>query len=295
MQTANECLVCFMGQALKAVKLCTADSSLRRKILCRVGGMLDQFVKEASPPENAAHYYRFIARETGVPDPFAAIKKQSNQYALSLEPDARETIVKDVDPLLTAIKFAIGANVLDSASEKQLDFVSTFAACLQRSLDINDYLTLVRVLHSKPRVLFLADNCGEIVFDKLLVEQLLKLGCRVTVAVRNAPIINDATMVDAIECGLSTICKVITSGDDVPGTLLERCSHEFKNEFHQAECIISKGMGNYECLSEQAGPIFFLFTVKCSSVLRHLTALHPDASLQIGSPVLLANKKTRSC
>ena len=108
-----------------------------------------------------------------------------------------------------------------------------------------------------------------------------------TVAVRHAPIINDATFEDAVGCGLDRLCPVISNGADVPGTPLDVCSEEFRRRFAEADCIISKGMGNFECLSEVQAPLFFLFTVKCSTVLDHLRRRLPEKELRIGSPVLL--------
>lgn len=139
----------------------------------------------------------------------------------------------------------------------------------------------------RPRLLYLADNCGEIVFDKLLIEQLLALGCNLTLAVRRSPIINDATLEDARLCGLDALCPVIDNGADVPGTPLAACSPEFRRAFAQADGIISKGMGNFECLSEVQAPIFFLFIVKCTTVRNHLNHCFPGAGLAIGSSLLL--------
>ena len=112
-----------------------------------------------------------------------------------------------------------------------------------------------------------------------------------TVAVRHAPIINDATLEDAFACGLDRICPVITNGADIPGTSLPGCSEEFRRHFRSADCIISKGMGNFECLSEVRAPLFFLFIVKCTTVLAHLTHRFPEAGLRIGSPLLLRGQQ----
>jgi len=147
------------------------------------------------------------------------------------------------------------------------------ADCLDREFVLDDYPALQQAsAGSAVNVLYLCDNCGEIVFDALLVQQLQQQGCRVTVAVREQPIINDATMADARLCGLDGICPVITNGTGCPGTPLADCSDRFKEHFGTADVIISKGMGNYETLSDEQLPIFFLFTVKCSEVARHVTA-----------------------
>jgi hypothetical protein len=290
MQTGNDCLVCFLRQALATVRRSTTDSEQHWRLTGEVGAMLASFDPCIPPPENAVHYYRLIARRTGVNDPYAFEKQESNSFAMGLETRTRELIQGEPDPLLAAVQFAINANVLDYGSQYRLDREKALASCRQ-PLVVNHYLALQQRIITKPNILYLADNCGEIVFDKLLIELLLAGGCKVTVAVRQSPIINDATLEDAMACGLDSICPVITNGADVPGTPLATCCEEFRQHFRNADCIISKGMGNFECLSEVAAPIFFLFIVKCTTVLAHLAYRFPEAGLRIGSPVLLRGQQ----
>jgi uncharacterized protein with ATP-grasp and redox domains len=289
MQTGNDCLVCFLRQTLATARRSTADPQAQWRLVGEVGAMLAHFDPKISPPENAVQYYRLIAERTGVTDPYAQEKQESNTYALGLEQRTRDLIASETDPLLAAVQFAINANVLDYGSQYRLDREAALASCKQ-PLVINHYPALRRQLARKPTVLYLADNCGEIVFDKLLVELLLAMGCAVTVAVRQSPIINDATLQDALDCGLDRLCPVIANGADVPGTSLGSCSEAFLQHFAGADCIISKGMGNFECLSEIAAPIFFLFTVKCTTVHAHLARRFPESGVQIGSPVLLQGR-----
>lgn len=288
MRTGTDCLACFMQQALNVTKLCTEDPQLQRQLLVDVGAMLGTFPEDSTPPENAAHYYRLIAESTRVADPFAEIKKQSNDFALSLENKIRDIVEQAADPLLAALRFAIGANVLDNGAQKQLDIKATLAQCQQQQFAIDHYSWLRDKLATSRKVLLLADNCGEIVFDKLLVQQLLVMGLEVVVAVRGMPIINDATLEDAKYCGMDNLCRVVANGSDLPGTSLEQCTDEFRDLFAAADCILSKGMGNFECLSDINAPIVFLFTVKCSTVLHHLKGLYSNAPLQVGSPVIVA-------
>jgi uncharacterized protein with ATP-grasp and redox domains len=286
MRTSDDCLVCFLRQALATVRRSSDDPALHWRITAEVGGLLADFDPKLSPPENAVHYYRLIARRTGLADPYAAEKAESNRFALGLEARARELIAAEPEPLLAAIRFAIGANVLDYGAQHLLDREEILASC-HRPLTIDHYPALCDRLAARPRMLYLADNCGEIVFDKLVIEQLLARGCRVTLAVRQQPIINDATLADAAACGLGPLCPVIANGADLPGTALVQCSEEFRRHFHAADLILSKGMGNFECLSETQAPIFFLFVVKCTTVRAHLQSRFPGVDLGIGSPVLL--------
>ncbi len=286
MQTGNDCLICFMRQALGTVRRCTDDHALQWQIVTEVGGMLPGFDPVLPPPENAVHYYRLISKRTGVADPYRLEKQESNGFALDLEQRTRELIGLEEDPLLAAIQFAINANVLDYGAQVLLDRDAALASCRQ-ALTINHYASLRPFIDRQSSILYLADNCGEIVFDKLLIELLQAHGCKVTLAVRQSPIINDATPEDAKSCGLDALCRVIDNGADVPGTPLNSCSDSFRRLFAEAECIISKGMGNFECLSEVQAPIFFLFIVKCTSVRHYLNQCCDGAEVQIGSSVLL--------
>lgn len=286
MQTGNDCLVCFLRQALATVRRCTDDPRQQWQIVTEVGAMLADFDRRLPPPENAVHVYRLIAGRTGVADPYRAEKEESNSFALALEARTRELIARDPDPLRAAIHFAINANVLDDAAQVRLDRDQALASC-RRPLAIDHSAALRRLIDRRPRLLYLADNCGEIVFDKLLIEQLLACGCTVTLAVRRSPIINDATPEDARLCGLDALCPVIDNGADVPGTPLDACSDALRQAFAQADGIISKGMGNFECLSAVRAPLFFLFIIKCTTVRDHLNRCFPGTGLAIGSPLLL--------
>jgi len=272
MQTTLDCLVCFMRQALSAARLSCSSESLQRRVVEEAGRLLSRVDFARTPPENAVALYRMIAELTGRPDPFADLKRQSNDFALGLRDQVRARIETADDPLLAAVRFAICANIIDYAAQHEFDAARTMAGCSKQDFVLDEYGAFRAAVSPgrRPQVLYLADNCGEIVFDGLLVRELQRLGCRVTLAVRGRAIINDATMEDARYCGLTDICSVIGNGTDCPGTPLADCSPEFLEYFRAADMIISKGMGNYETLSDVRAPIFFLFTVKCSPVARHI-------------------------
>ena len=148
--------------------------------------------------------------------------------------------------------------------------------------------------NSSAKVLYLADNCGEIVFDGLLIRELQRQGCEVTLAVRGTPIINDATMEDVKACGMDSLCRVIDNGTGCPGTPLADCSAVFQQAFAGADIILSKGMGNFETLSEVAAPIFFLFMVKCDRVVLHLREMINEKTpgdVKIGDMIFMQQVK----
>ncbi len=283
MQTDLECLVCFVRQALSAARLSTRDPRLQRRVIDETGRMLSRVALERTPPENAVFLYRLIAEITGRQDPFQELKHQSNVFALSLYDSISAQVESAADPLRAAIHFAACGNIIDYAAQHSFDAAESMAECTSRSFLVDDYPTLVEQISGtkRPKILYLADNCGEIVFDSIVIGELQKTGCEVTLAVRGAPIINDATMEDAVFCGLTSVCRVIDNGTGCPGTPLADCSTEFKRCFAEADIILSKGMGNFETLSDVDVPLFFLFTVKCSRVARYVNHLFPGRDLGI--------------
>jgi len=293
MRTSLDCLVCFIRQARSTGVLASRDPLVRRRLIDEAGRFLANVDPEQSPPENAVALYGLFSSILDDPDPFSQVKQESNAFALSLRDEMASRIAEARDPLRAALRVAIGGNIIDYAAQHVFDAEKTMNSCLEEPFILDDYPALQDALAAGKGavdLLYLCDNCGEIVFDALLVQQLQHSGCRVTVAVRERPIINDATMEDAVFCGLDRICPVITNGTSCPGTPLEACSAEFQQHFNDADLIISKGMGNYETLSEVRAPVFFLFTVKCSEVARHVTERKQLASGQlqgVGEMILL--------
>lgn len=292
MQTSLDCLVCFIRQARSTGKLATDDPAAQRLLIDEAGKYLATVDPKRSPPENAVRLYAIMADVLQSADPFARVKQESNTFGLSIRDDMAARIADSPDPLRAAIRVAIGGNIIDYAAQHVFDVEDTMNTCLTREFVLDDYPVLQQALQGDGdhELLYLCDNCGEIVFDGLLIRQLQAQGCRVTAAVREHPIINDATMEDARTCGLDKVCPVITNGTGCPGTPLTDCSEEFQHHFRAADIIISKGMGNYETLSEEKAPIFFLFTVKCSQVARHVSErkqLAPNTLTGTGEMILM--------
>ena len=285
MKTSPQCLPCFHRQAEYAAGLTTSDQRLRAAILDQVAEFLTDLDMNESPPVNAIGLYGIIARLSGNRDPFATLKQQSNNLALRLRPQVEALIHQSDDPLYRAILFAIAGNIIDYGSQQHFDLDDTLRQCLQRRPLINDYESLRHELTRARTILYLADNCGEIVFDGLLIDQLPG---EVTLAVKAGAIINDATLRDAEECGLHQKCRVISNGTVCPGTPQGLCSNEFEELFARADVVISKGQGNFETLSEARRPVFHLLTVKCQVVANHAAEIssHPGL-IPTGATVLM--------
>jgi uncharacterized protein with ATP-grasp and redox domains len=299
MRTTLDCMVCFVQQALSTARLSTNDSELHHKIVKETGRLLSSLDLSLSPPENAVAVYRLVAKLTGVSDPFHELKIESNLFALRIRDQVSERIENAESSLYAAVRYAIAGNIIDYGVQREFDALDVLSKCMEKDLCIDDFELLSKEVNSSKglNILYLADNCGEIVFDGLLVEQLQQRGHIVTLVVRGDQILNDVTMESAVDVGVDNICTVISNGTSCPGTPLESSSAELQKAFHGADLIISKGQGNFETLSGVDRPIYYLLTVKCSVVARHIIALRPIAMDKItgsGEFVLMKTGKSSS-
>ncbi len=272
MKSSLHCLPCFLQQTIKAASLSTDDTKLQKKILDEIALLLPDLDLEKSPPENSIPVYETIARLSGCADPFLALKDKSNLFALDLVEEIRFSIKKSDAPLFTAFLFSIAGNIIDYGSQQSFDAEQAIKECLTTPLAINDYKNLHQDLEQSSHILLLGDNAGEIVFDRLVIEtiQASMPDKEIVYAVKENPIINDALLKDAEDCGITDLCTVISNGTNCPGTPLSTCSQDFQNIFENADLIISKGQGNYETLSEVTAPLYFLLTIKCPIVGSHI-------------------------
>lgn len=280
MKTSVDCLSCFMDQTLRVARISSTDETVHLAAARAVAALLPQMEMSLTPPENAVAVYATIARVAGCADPYLAIKKASNDQALAILPDLLREVQQSEVPLLAAIRLAIAANIIDYGAMRSFDVEAALARARMIPFVIDASRQLFERIGRSPgksKVLYLADNCGEIVYDSLVIRRLVEQGLEVTVAVKAGPIINDALFGDAMACGLNQYARIITNGTVCPGTPLASCSAEFLQAFREADLVLSKGQGNFETLSEAVSEteadIFFLLTVKCPVVGAHLARL----------------------
>ena len=295
MQTTLDCLPCFLRQALYAARLCSPDARVRKRIMAGILSDLSALDFRLSPPENAVSIYKRIAELGGCGDPFAALKKESNRAALQLRPRLEEIITSAADPAATAVKLAMAGNIIDYGAQQTFDVEQAIGNCLAGEPWGGGMAQFLADVQRAERILYLGDNCGELVFDGLFIKQLAGHGKEVVLAVKERPIINDALPADAVACGLDQYCTVIANGTGCPGTPLARCSGNFRKQFFNADLIISKGQGNFETLAGTKGPIYYLLTVKCGVVADHLEHLAGRSATSgkgrpaLGTMVLMKN------
>ncbi|GAT33877.1 hypothetical protein TSACC_22297 [Terrimicrobium sacchariphilum] len=265
MQPALECLPCLVRQAAEAVALSEKRTERRPAILKRILRALAETDWDRSSPAMAQMIHQIVREETGNGDPYRSIKKRMNRAALEGMPVWRELMLKSENARETVIRLAAAGNLLDSAAKTSMqpEDIPRLASLWTRPL-VGDPHDLFRLADRATQILYLADNAGEIVFDRLLIETLPTE--KVTMAVRGGPILNDALMEDAAMAGVLKIASVVSNGSDAPGTILDDCSEEFRTLFATADLIVAKGQGNYETLAEVRAPVVFLFTVKCEII-----------------------------
>jgi hypothetical protein len=277
MKTYLDCFPCMLRQALEAARMANADVEQQRAVLNRVMELLAMVPVDNTPAETGYHVHRIVREMTGVRDPYRLVKEEATSKALPLVPRLREIVAQADDPLEQAVRIAIAGNIIDFAPDKvmnpskdiQFTLKATLERVLHQPLAINDLEALRRALSKAQRVLYLADNAGETVFDRVLIEILEQ---PVIYAVKGGPTLNDATQEDAVVAGLGEVAEIVSTGSDAPGTVLESCSPAFRQLYDQAELIIAKGQANHEALGEGDGRLFFLLQVKCSVLGRELGA-----------------------
>jgi len=291
MKTYLDCIPCFYRQALDAARIAGTDEIKQKQIVDIISRLIPDFPLEASPPEMGREIYSLVGKISGVKDPFKEIKENSNKFALKLYPELKQEINNSEDRLLTAVKLSIIGNIIDYGAKNSLDVPKEIDYLFQGNFIINNennsttfkYKQFKKALNKVNNIIYLADNAGEVVFDRLLIEELVEeLGKEVIYVVKGKPIINDALIEDALFCGINKAAKITSSGSDAPGTILKYCSPEFMELYQEAELIISKGQGNYESLSEEDKSIFFLFKAKCPVIAK-------DIGCEVGDMVLISS------
>ena len=265
MKTYLDCIPCFLKQALFAARAAVDDEETLKEVLNRVSALVVEIPMVNSPPETGREIYRIVREVTGVDDPFADLKAESIRTALALYPHFKQRVETSGDPLETAVRLAIAGNVIDFGANPDVQLEKEIQETLQLDPTIDDSVIFKEKLISAKSILYVGDNAGETVFDRILIETMAR---PLTYVVRERPIINDCTIEDAIKSGLDELADIVSSGWDGPGVSLKDASGEFLRHYDRADLIISKGQGNYETLSGEQKPIFYLLKAKCPIIAR---------------------------
>ena len=274
MKISYECGPCFLRQAREAMDLSTDDEELKMELMEDIFKFLsDNFKLDTNSNSTGSKMHKMIKEKTGCNDPYYKEKIEGNEIALKYLGDVREILDED-DSLENYVKIAIIGNILDfGAFTLDDDIESVIKDSLKKELVIKDIDEFESSLKSHDKVLYLVDNTGEIVFDKLLLAKIKEYDLDITIAVKSEPILNDACMKEALDAGLDEFGEIVEIGCGTVGYVDSEISQEFRQIFDDHEFIISKGMGNYEGLTEidlSSKDIFFLVCAKCNTISRDI-------------------------
>lgn len=265
MITQLECIPCTVNSYLRLVEAEVVPPEKREELMRQLLNFLSGVDYQISPPAMGRELHRMIRTSLQNADPYREIKKKYNQMMLDLYPTFREMVEQSPTPFETAMRLAIGGNVIDFGAKYQFEVMETIRQAMEHELSIDDSTSLKKALETARSLLYIGDNCGEIVLDRLFLESMDVP--EKTFVVRGGPVINDITLEDARLVGMEEVARVVSTGDDSPGAVWESSSGEFKELFTEADVVISKGQGNLEGLMEvRHKHIYFLLVTKCELI-----------------------------
>ncbi len=273
MKINEACVACIINQSVKVADAINATPSLKENLTSTVEGMSKDFSFDNNPPEIAADVYEKMALIANKTDLYGEVKELSTKKALSFVPFLKEKLSNSDNRLLTATKIAVAGNVIDLAAEVEFDLEEELVKIFDTDFSYNDFEAMQNSLKDAKNVVILGDNVGEHIFDYMFIETLKELypDTEYYYFVRGNPIINDVTIKEAKEAAFDTLCNLVDSGVNTPGFAYTRATKEAQKLFDRADLVISKGMGNYECLSpSHRDKICFLLKVKCGVVANSL-------------------------
>lgn len=275
MKSTPECLPCILRQVLNTGRRAGASDEVLRELLNRTAATIPCFDMTRSPAHNSTIALKLIPEVTGCADPYAPEKREYNARALVLRPRLEAAMRASADPLRTAALIAVAGNVIDLgiATGETIDVEATLHTVLAEGFAVDDLERLRRSLKGKKKVMYLADNAGEVVFDRELVKVLREMGHAVTVAVHGGPVLNDALREDAEEAGLGEFAEVVSTGSDWVGIEWGTLDAGFQQGFREAGVVIAKGHGNYETgeeLDVMPADTYFILRAKCGQVAKSL-------------------------
>jgi len=259
-------------QALDAAREVTDDPRLHLRVLQRLAERVTEINLDHTPALVSYDAYRVVSEVTGVADPYARQKRETNALALRLLPRVRDKAVHAADPLSAALHLAALGNTIDAGIGRTdpARIEAEIMRLLGRPFRVFDIDEFRAELGPGKRLLYLGDNAGEIVFDTVLADRIRGTGTAVTYSVKSGPIINDATREDARTAGMEAHAAVIETGSDDIGVNFERISGEFRAAFAGADVILAKGHGNFETCSGRPENLYFLLKAKCPMVAAEL-------------------------
>ncbi len=267
MRTYLSCVQCLVRNTVKIAEMLAEEDQVKEKIVKDMLREIADFDFQTPPPFMARRIYSYASERTGIPDPYQKQKDDSTRLARELLGKFLEEKRFDLQNFESLVRLAIGGNIIDFGVNCDLDLneaKKTIETAFQMPIDRNALRQAEEAMDRAENILYLLDNCGEAVFDTLLVKKYRE---KITLSVKGMPILNDVTRREVLDSGFGGIVKkIVDTGDCTPGVSLKHSSPEFLEAFHNADLIVAKGQGNFESLNTTEKPIVFLFMAKCELV-----------------------------
>lgn len=263
-----ECIYCTIKKAASLFSQHETDEDKKLKFMKQVFKIISMSEKNDTSPYLNAKIMRLLNSELNLGDIYYEIKKQYNNLLMSMEDEILNNINNSHDKLLTALKYAMVGNFIDFGAMDKVDInelKNLIKNAPKEIVNDNEYNNFLEELKNAKQIVYLVDNSGEIVFDKIFIKLIKEMYPEIIidVIVRGKPVHNDATIVDAKEIGLCSIVNVIENGTDIPGTQLNEINIKAKEKIDNADIIIAKGQGNFETLYGCGKNIYYIFLCKC--------------------------------
>jgi uncharacterized protein with ATP-grasp and redox domains len=274
LKATHLCARCLVDQATHAVELVVDDSAERLAIMVEIIHLLQEAFPEKIPAELGTLIHQHIRERSGR-DPYFALKEKSNRVAA----DAARTLKEDGLSLRKAVRAAVAGNAIDFGVDGSREALASLREELEKDLTTDQFDRFQREIRGAARILYLTDNCGEIAFDYLLVEQLVQSGKTVIVSPKEEPILNDATVHDLYALGFDRLAPIVPHSRASIGLSLSEAPQPFLDEWDRSDLVIAKGMGHFETLYGTDKKIAFLLKAKCIPVAQSL-------GVSVGSHVL---------
>lgn len=269
MQASVDCIHCYLKQAVTCMNIAGINEDKQRQILFDLMDEIKIMDHKKTPAESSTDILLKVYRQINNEDPYREVKKKSNTLGLELYPKLKHYVKNSKNRLYDALKISVSGNVIDLGINRTFDIDASLKHSLTVGFAKDDYVKFVDRLGKMDEVVIVGDNAGEIVFDKPLVEELAGMGKKVTYIVKGGPVLNDATMEDAVQVGMNKIAKVITTGSNYLGVPLQKVSDEARTLLINSGLVISKGQANFESLEHEElarNKVFFLLKIKCEGV-----------------------------
>lgn len=272
MELTSACMRCLLDRredALHKFKNEEKKADYFREIL----GILYREGKTETAPYISVQMRKAYERYFGEKEDFSEIKRFYNQLMLSMEPELEKKIRESADPVQTALCFAQTANYIDFGTGNEIKkkfLLELFDKADPAEIGGKEYENFSHDMQTAKRVVLLADNCGEIVTDKLLLKILKEAYPQAdyTLMVRGKPVSNDATMEDAVQVKAADVAELMDNGTDIGGTAPGHVPQYVSDFLAGADVIIAKGQGNFETAYGSGWPVYYLFLCKCELFMR---------------------------